>query len=117
MGYNTTVVVYNDALGDIAADPNFGSKLASAIRRVGTYRKPEDVSACTHANAARVIETHHADSTAVVAIGGNDGTVLVTSYGWDHADLDWQERVLKARLKEIRALKAAQSKDTPGAGF
>jgi hypothetical protein len=116
MGYNTTVVVYNDALDDIAADPNFGSKLAAAIKRVGAYRNPEDVGACAHANAARVIETHHADSTAVVAIGGNDGTVLVTTSGWNHGDLDWQERVLKARLKEVRALKVAQPRDTPGMG-
>lgn len=32
MGYNTTVVVYNDALDQIANDPEFGKKLVAAIR-------------------------------------------------------------------------------------
>jgi len=32
MGYNTTVVVYNDALDQIESDPQFGANLAAAIR-------------------------------------------------------------------------------------
>ena len=34
MGYNTTVVILNDALGQIAKDPKFGEKLARAIMEV-----------------------------------------------------------------------------------
>lgn len=117
MGYNTTLVVYNDALDQIAKDPEFGKKLANAISRVGAYGEPVDVSAGNHANAARVIESHHADTSTIVAIGGNDGTVIASSFGWNHDTLDWQERVLKARLNEIRELKKKAPKDTPGMGY
>jgi len=33
MGYNTTVVVMNDALGSIEKDPEFGKNLVRAVLR------------------------------------------------------------------------------------
>lgn len=80
MGYNTTVVVLNDALDQIRDDPDFGRKLYEAILKV-QRGKPVDVSAGYHVNAATVIETHHADQTAFVAVGGNYGVVLETKFG------------------------------------
>lgn len=80
MGFNTTVVVLNNALDQIATDPQFGKKLADAISRVGCYTKREDVSAGNHCNAATVIETHHADQFAIVAVGQNYGVNLGTHY-------------------------------------
>jgi len=78
MGYNTTVVILNDALSDIASDPEFGRRLADAINglRAGT---PENVAAHgkhgIHCNAAIVIESHHADYDVTVVVGGNRGRV------------------------------------------
>lgn len=78
MGYNTTVVVMNDALGEIAEDREFGARLARAIREV-QRGKPVDVPAHgkhgVHCNAATVIETHHADYDVLVRVGGNVGRV------------------------------------------
>lgn len=75
MGYNTTVVVLNDAIGDIENDPEFGKKLAQAIKafrpHVSNY-----VSAGCHVNAAQVIESHHSSCDVIVSVGGNTGTVL-----------------------------------------
>ncbi len=79
MGFNTTVVVLNDALGDIEKDPNFGKKLVRAIMEV-QRGKPVDVSAGCHANAALVVETHHADHDVIVAVGGNYGRVMEVDY-------------------------------------
>jgi hypothetical protein len=81
MGYNTTVVVLNDALQAIAEDSEFGNKLKDAISVVNSvpaYRPSSvlDVSAMGHANAATVIETHHADYLQAVAVGGNMGVNL-----------------------------------------
>jgi len=76
MGFNTTVVVMNDAVNEIERDPDFGRNLAAAIRSVGCYSKPVDVSAMNYCNAASVIECHHADLDVYVKVGGNYGEVV-----------------------------------------
>lgn len=75
MGWNTTVVVMNDALNSIEKDPDFGRKLALACLRA-IDGKPHDVSAGGHVNAATVIETHHADTLVTVEVGHNFGRVV-----------------------------------------
>ena len=93
MGYNTTVVVLNDALGDIEKDPEFGKKLAQAIsaslsnpreRDDRGYHQTVEVSAGCSANAAHVVETHHGDNTTLVAVGGNLGQQVFETWGWRH---------------------------------
>lgn len=83
MGFNTTVVVLNDALHQIRDDKEFGVKLYDAVTVVG--RGGKDVSAGNHGNAARVIETHHADGLHAVIVGGNTGDDLgyVGNYSLD----------------------------------
>jgi hypothetical protein len=76
MGFNTTVLILNDALDEIENDPNFGKKLVSAISKVGIGNKGVDVSALNHCNAARVIESHHADYDVYVKVGGNNAKVI-----------------------------------------
>lgn len=85
MGYNTTVVFLNDALGDIEYDPDFGKKLADAVLQV-QRGKSVDVSAGSHVNAATVIESHHADYYSAVLVGGNYGHRLPGSVGIRHWD-------------------------------
>lgn len=80
MGYNTTVVVMNDALSYIKDDPEFGARLADAISRA-VMGKPVDVPAYSrsggiHCNAATVIETHHANYDVMVKVGRNRGEVV-----------------------------------------
>lgn len=78
MGYNSVVVVMNDALGMIEEDPTFGRNLAAGIR--GCHiREDRDVPAYSpsgrgvHCNAAEVISTAHADIPQVVVVKGNTG--------------------------------------------
>lgn len=79
MGFNTTVVVLNDALSEIRDDPEFGRRLADAVLKV-QRGEPVDVSAhgkrSIHCNAAVVIESHHADQMVMVRVGGNYGEVV-----------------------------------------
>lgn len=93
MGYNTTVVVMNDALGMIEGDPNFGKNLARAIAEVGRG-KPVDVPASNgrgvHCNAATVIESHHADYDVYVRVGQNFGEAM---------DLEMMQEFLQWRAK------------------
>lgn len=78
MGFNSTVIVRNDALGCIKADPEFGKKVADAIGSLSHIKKGIDIASGYNANAATVVETHHASNTAIVAVGGNHATVI----GW-----------------------------------
>lgn len=79
MGFNTTVVVMNDALSAIESDSAFGERLVRAILEV-QRGKPVDVAAhgrrSIHANAATVIESHHADYFVTVRVGMNSGEVV-----------------------------------------
>jgi len=100
MGYNTTVVVLNDALDQLEKDPDFGKKLAAGIRKA-VFGKPVIVSVGNHANPVEVIETHHADMTSVVAVGGNCGNNLGTVLGWNHSKPEDQIEILKDLARQL----------------
>lgn len=76
MGFNTTVVILNDALSWIENDEGFGRRLAAKVRNICGARKPQWVRAGTAGNAALVVETHHADEIVSVAVGENSGEVI-----------------------------------------
>lgn len=98
MGFNTTVVVMNDALSDIQRDPDFGKNLAAAILKLGLSNEPRDVHAGTHVNAATVIETHHADGVFGVLVGGNYGESLgrLLGYRYDLSELESKKALLRS---------------------
>jgi hypothetical protein len=79
MGFNSTVVVLNDALSQIERDPDFGKNLARAIMEV-SRGKPVDVASVSgnsiHCNVVTVIEAHHNSLYEVIAVGGNTGIRL-----------------------------------------
>lgn len=111
MGYNTTVLVLNDALGLIEKDPNFGKNLAAAITHLTVSGGEQvDISAAerdsdgnvrsVHVNAATAIESHHADGTSVVAVGENCARILkrvLYPYGED----EYKVCVLKALADDM----------------
>src|SRR5439155_25660805 len=101
MGFNTTVVVLNDALHHIRDDKDFGMKLYNAVTMIG--RGWQDVSAGSHCNAARVIETHHADCMHAVLVGGNSGVDLDYVGGYP----GWPARPLGQPGGEVRLYRVA----------
>ncbi len=119
MGWNTTLVIYNDALGDIEKDPEFGKNVANAVRELHgvqhTDRSTVDIPAGRHSNAGMAIETHHADRTALVSVGGNLGVLQMTAPGWDHHTLEGRERLLRewAREQGFRLVKASEKPRGP----
>ena len=123
MGFNSTVVVMNDALDMIRDDPEFGRRLHNAIMsRAMSRNEPIDVAAASpsgcrcYANAATVIESHHADITAIVTVGGNSGSVLGLELGWQHSKPEDKIRIVKALYDQYvlaprRKLKQAKKKE------
>lgn len=75
MGFNTTVLILNDALNEIETDPDFGKNLVAAIQKA-CDGKQHYVSAGNHCNAATVIESHHASYDRIIKVGGNSGKVM-----------------------------------------
>lgn len=79
MGWNTTIMIQNDALGMIAADPQFGAKLSQAI---ASWEPGETVRIdvqgwkSLYVGAAMVIESHHSSDEVLVKVGGNRGVVV-----------------------------------------
>lgn len=82
MGFNSTLLILNDALHDIRDDKDFGKKVHDAITQIVTYGEMVDIHSGSHVNAASVIETHHADSLKVIAVGGNTAKIL--GYGGNY---------------------------------
>jgi hypothetical protein len=81
MGWNTTVVILNDALHNIENDPDFGKKLADAVKRAINRREcPIRISARGFSPAAVVLETHDGGSAVTVEVYGNTGHVVKTEY-------------------------------------
>ena len=78
MGYNTTVVIYNDALDQIANDLEFGKKLVDAILKLNNKNRSSITGMVFSGNgsAAQVIESHHADILVKVLVGNNTGIVI-----------------------------------------
>jgi len=113
MGYNATVVVMVDALDRLEKDPTFGKSLADAIRLMMTHRPDRlDVGSGGHANAAHVVEVHHADSTSLVTIGGNLGVSHLQTYGWRHTEPALQERMLREWADKLGFDVVARPKST-----
>jgi hypothetical protein len=109
MGFNTTVVIYNDALGYIEKDPEFGKRLAQAVQALWSHgHKPQDFFAASpeggSSSAGVVIETHHADGNVFVRVGQNSGEVV--------ADQSLEVERLKREVASTRkTLKAKHAKE------
>jgi hypothetical protein len=94
MGFNATVVVLLGRVHEIERDPEFGKKLADAIRYRSTISQERDkpgTPGFQHFGAeatgqTQVIEVHHADSQMVVTVGGNTGRVLGYAGPWSAHD-------------------------------
>jgi hypothetical protein len=100
MGWNTTVLILNDAVHLIEGDKSFPGKLSQAIALAGAARGRRDgqvdVSIGNHLNGCTVVTKHHADQTALIAVGGNHATVVHQTFGNDkHHTAEGQERLLR----------------------
>ena len=77
MGFNTTIVIYNDALNEIENDKDFGKNLVDAIMQ--NISDPPDEK--THIissgyDAGVVIEQHHSSYDVLVSVGKNTGKIV-----------------------------------------
>jgi hypothetical protein len=70
MGFNASLVILCDRLGEIERDPEFGKKVAAAIREHGF---PEKYRRTFITGQTQVVGVAHADTEQVIVVGGNTG--------------------------------------------
>lgn len=79
MGFNTAILLLNDATDQLSKDPKLGENMQSAILQA--YREPISFPIGNHANAGLVIPSRHADEIQVVLFGRNTAERIGTTYG------------------------------------
>lgn len=99
MGFNSVVVILNDCLHEIESDPEFGKKVAQAIRAHGA--RPEHRPYIT--GQTQVLSVEHADTMQIVAVGGNTGRVVGYAH---HRSTDDEIAKSLERNRKDRAKKA-----------
>jgi hypothetical protein len=96
MGFNTPVLLLNDAMHEIEDDPTFAKRLAQASATAYMHGKSVDVRAGGHMNAASVLPSAHADVVQVIAFGGNHATTLLRmGNGGHHYTHEEQVRLIR----------------------
>jgi hypothetical protein len=102
MGWNTGVIILNDAMGQITKHPNeFVENLNEVM---SLYHKDAclDVQVGNHINAASVFHQSHADSVGVYSIGGNCASKMMETYnGGRHTREDEKLGLLKQMADEM----------------
>lgn len=82
MGLNSTLVIINDTMPDIERDPEFGKKVAEAIRGFNVSARWPYISSGNCANVAEIVGVHHADCFTTFVVGGNTGEELGSAGSW-----------------------------------
>ncbi len=75
MGFNSTLVVMNDALDSIKDDKELGEKIYHAVMKL-SLQQSTDINCGGHVNAITAIESHHASRVVSVLVGGNYGKAI-----------------------------------------
>lgn len=93
MGFNSTVLVLNDRLGEIERNPEeFVKEMLNTICRIGCSDRTGDF----YPGQSTVMSCAHADTVTVLAVGGNCSTVLGRVYnGGVHHTEEAQVEILR----------------------
>src|SRR5690348_17262635 len=112
MGYNSALMICNDAMHEIDKDPaGWWQKASRALAEVSRRGSDGTFGHGSHANYFQAICNHHADQVSIVAIGGNQAKVL--GYG---SYRDSPEELLKALADQLgyRIVKKSEPKRIVG---
>lgn len=100
MGYNSVLVVLNDRLDEIERDPDFGKKVAQAIREMSYLENHTTYIT----GQTKVISMQHADTMVVIAAGNDTGQIL----GYGHYSQSKDELI--QNLEQDRKKRALRAK-------
>lgn len=112
MGYNTPVMILNDAMSNLKTDADVGRKMYEAMllsSRPEYRNRGVDFSIGNHCNGGMVLPSRHADETRLIAVGGNYMTDIGSVWG---ASMDDPEALCRALAEKLgfRLVKKAGAK-------
>jgi hypothetical protein len=100
MGFNSVILICNDAVCKIEDDPKGWWKKAWSKLSELTYGKTKTFGHGNHGNAFQAVWNQHADFTGVIMVGQNGATVFGSSlYGKHHTE-EGQLKILKEILRD-----------------
>jgi hypothetical protein len=98
VGFNTTIVICNDAMHEIAKDPHFGQKVSDAASQHISAQGPQ-----YFAYSSKIVAQHHADGVSINLVGGNTGKCIGTSRRGDGSWARGNEQEIVRILREVAA--------------
>lgn len=103
MGFNTGVLILNDAIHGIQNDPQqFANNFMLACANFQRANDVVDFRIGNHVNGGTVFHLAHADMTGVYAIGGNHTTRLsIGNNGGRHHTIEDKVQLLKKLADEM----------------
>lgn len=97
MGFNSTVLVLNDRLGEIEREPEkFVREMLSGIQRSGYPDEQVDF----YPGQSTVMSCAHADQVTILAVGGNCATVMGRFHNGGHHHSDDDQVTLLRQLAD-----------------
>lgn len=100
MGFNSVVLICNDAISEIENDP--GGWWRKAWQKLCLLGRDDDgtFGYGNHGGYFQAVLNQHADCTGVIIVGGNHATVVDTTHLNDHHTEDGQDAILKDILEK-----------------
>lgn len=97
MGFNSTVLVLNDRLGEIERNPErFVKEMLAGINRSGYPDEQVDV----YTGQTTVMSCAHADTVTILAVGGNCATKLGQFHNGGHHHTEEEQVELLRQLAD-----------------
>lgn len=95
MGYNSTILIMNDAMVQIEKDPkSFWENAFEALMDRRIHNQPVDFSIGNHSNGGLAISNTHADCVQVIAVGGNYASIIGSTF-WGNQGHHEEEQQIK----------------------
>jgi len=115
MGYNTTILLLNDGLGQIEQDKEIGQNISDAVAAHFSNRFSTSTLAArghiivfsgNHGNPIAIVEQQHSSDTSIIAVGQNTAQTIAVLYNepsvkYNETKEEGQERLLMALAKHL----------------
>lgn len=99
MGFNSTVMILNDHLGDL--DKKTMETIVTICGSAHSSENMRERGCHLHGQEIEVMSVEHADVTTIIAVGGNHHSILGKVWGGRHHTSELRIKLLKNLVREM----------------